>query len=145
MPTVATVLSDEDQLAYTFKFWELLLVQVPLALTCNVDPGASSALAGVTASLFRVAEPTVSPVVPVALALAKLKEALTWAVPTTTPLITPGLLPGVPNAATAPLSELHVTEGVMSCVEESLNTPVAVNAWCQPIGIVWLTGVTVMD
>jgi len=64
------------------------------------------------------------------------------AVPCLTPATTPLLEPTV---ATNLLSELHVTELLMSCEEESVNVPVAVKVWCQPIGIVCLTGVTVMD
>ena len=49
-------------------FCELPLLHVPVALICRVAPGASNALVGVTAIEVSVAEFTVSPVVPVALA-----------------------------------------------------------------------------
>src|SRR3954447_10951881 len=64
--------------------------------------------------------------------------AVPWLTPETTPLLEP-------TVATDLLSELHVTELLMSCEEESVNIPVAVKVWCQPIGIVCLTGVRVMD
>jgi hypothetical protein len=67
MPTVAIWVSDEDQLVKTLMFCELLSVQVPFALICNVEPGASSALIGLTAMDLSVAELTISAVLPVAL------------------------------------------------------------------------------
>jgi hypothetical protein len=94
---------------------------------------------------LRVAELTVIAVLPVLVTPAKLKDAVTLAVPCVTPSKAPMLLPGAPNWPTAELSELHVTEVLISWLEESLNVPVAENCWCHPIGIVWLTGVTVMD
>jgi len=67
MATVAIWVSDEDQVVKTLMFCEVLSVQVPLALICNVDPGASNALVGFTAIDLSVAELTVSAVVPVLL------------------------------------------------------------------------------
>ena len=63
---------------------------------------------------LRVAELTVIGVLPLWVTPAKLKDALTLAVPWVTPSNTPMLLPGAPNWATAELSELHVTEVLMS-------------------------------
>lgn len=137
-PTVATLVSNEDQVAYTFTFCVLPSVHFPLALKGIFEPGARIGF-GLLVEIeieLRVAELTVNGVVPVALAPPKLKEALAWAVPAMMPLITPMLLPGAPNCATAELSELHVTEVLISWLEESLNFPVAENCWCQPIGIV---------
>lgn len=83
-----------------------------------VEPGARSGFvlpAGAEIEIdWRVAELTISEVVLVALELAKLKEAVTLAVPWLTPSATPMLLPGAPNFATAELSEVHVTEVLMS-------------------------------
>ena len=73
---------------------------------------------------LRVAEFTDSDVVPVALALPKLKLALMFAVPM---LIAVAAPEDAPMVATEVLSELHLVVLVMSCEEESLNTPVAVN------------------
>jgi hypothetical protein len=112
-----------------------------------IDPGARIGLvllAEIEIEL-RVAELTVNGVLPVALAPPKLKDAVTCAVPWLTPNMTPTLLPGAPNFATGELSELHVTDVLMSWVDASLNVPVAENCWCQAMGIVWFTGVTVMD
>ena len=147
IPTVAILVSDEDQVAYTFTFWVLPSVHFPLALKERVDPGAriGFGLLVDTEIELRVAELTVNEVLPVALAPAKLKEAATLVVPCLFPKITPVLLPRLPKLATVGVAALHETEVVISWVEESLNFPVAVNCWCQPIGIVWLTGVTVMD
>ena len=107
VPTVATLVSEEDQVAYTFTFCELPSVQVPFALTCAVAPGAISAAVEVSAILFSVAELTVKPVFPVWLAPAKLNDALTLAGPCLTPTAMPVLLPVDPKAATAELSELQ--------------------------------------
>lgn len=147
IPTVATLVSDEDQVAYTFTFCVLPSLHFPLALKGRVAPGARIAL-GLLAEIaieLRVAELTDTGVFPVFVTPAKLKEAVTLAVPWTTPSKTPMLLPGAPNWATPELSEVQVAEVVMSWVEESVNAPVAENCWCHPVGIVWLTGVTVMD
>ena len=146
-PTVATLVSDEDQVAYTFTFCVLPSLHFPLALKDIVAPGARMGfgLLVETAIELRVAALTATGVLPVRVTPAKLKDAVTLAVPWVTPSSTPMLLPGALNLATAELSELHVTEVVTSWVEESLNVPVAENCWCQPIGIVWFTGVTVMD
>src|SRR4051812_48477751 len=145
-PTEAMRGSDEDQVAYTFTFWVLPSVHFPLALKERAAPGAriGFGLLVDTEIELRVAELTVKDVLPVALAPPKLKEAVAWAVPFVRPSIIPPLLPGVPKSATGLLSEAHETEVVMSWLEESLNVPVAENCWCQPIGIVWLTGVTVI-
>ena len=114
MLTVATLLFDEDQAAYTFTFCEFPLLHVPLALNWKIDPGARGELEVFTEIELRVAELTVRPLVPVALAPAKLKLALILAVPGTSPFTTPVLLPEVPNAATEELAELHCTEVLMS-------------------------------
>jgi hypothetical protein len=51
----------------------------------------------------------------------------------------------LPTEATDGVSDVHVTLAVISCVEESLNTPTAVKFSCQPIGIVEPYGATVID
>jgi hypothetical protein len=117
-------------------FCELPLVHVPLALTCRVDPGASSALVGLIEIELRLALLTVNLVLSVLLVPPKLNNAVMFAEPVATPFTTPALLPGVPNAAIFKLSELQVTEALMSWLVPSLNLPVAVNPWCQPMAIV---------
>jgi hypothetical protein len=63
---------------------------------------------------LRVAELTVIGVLPVRVTPAKLKDAVTLAVPWLTPNNTPMLLPAAPNWPTAELSEVHVTEVLTS-------------------------------
>lgn len=117
-----------------------------MALKDKVAPGARIGLGlGVESEIeLRVAELTFTRTVLEAVAPAKEKVAVTLALPWLTPSNTPTLLPGAPNLATRRLSELHPTDVLISWVEPSLNVPTAENCWCQPIGIVWLTGVTVM-
>jgi len=125
----------------------LLSVHTPLALKGRAAPGAriELGLLAETEIELRVAELTVKDVLPVALAPAKLNKAVTLVVPCLIPSMMPMLLPGVPKFATVGVAALHVTEVLISWVEESLKVPVAENCWCQPIGMVWLTGVTVTD
>src|SRR5215467_6663895 len=123
-------------------FWELPSLQVPFALNCKVDPGARSELLGVTEIELSVAELTVSGVIPVAVEPAKLKVALMLALPWPEPNATP-VVEFIDT--TEELSELQVTELLMSWVEESLKRAVAVKIWCQPTGMVWFTGVTVTE
>lgn len=105
-------MSDEDQVEYTFTFCVLPSVHSPLALKGRVAPGARIAfvLLAETEIELRVAELTAKEVVFVTL----LKAAVTFAVPWLTPRTIPMLLPGVPNSATPELSELHVTDVLMS-------------------------------
>jgi len=103
---------------------ELPSLHVPLALICRFEPGASRLLEGFMEMELRVAEFTDSEAVPAALAPAKLKLALIFAVPILSPVAAPE---DAPTVATEVLSELHLAVLVISCEEESLNTPVAVN------------------
>ena len=55
-------------------------------------------------------------------------------------------LPGeFPTVATAGLFELQLTVLVMSCAEESSNTPVALKFACAEVGMVTFCGVTEME
>src|ERR1700722_8447043 len=102
IPTVATLLSDDDQVAYTFTFCVLPSVHFPLALKGIVDPGAriGFVLAVEMEIELRVAELTFTGFVPAAVTPAKAKVAVTLALPWLTPNNTPMLLPGAPNLAT---------------------------------------------
>jgi hypothetical protein len=101
---------------------------------------------GATAKDFRVAELTVKGAEPVALAPAKLNVALIVVVPEPAPTARPALLPELLTVATPVLLDCQDwTLEVMSCVEESLKTPVALKVWCPPIGIVRGDGVTTRD
>jgi hypothetical protein len=133
---------DEDQVAKEYKFCERWSVHKPFALICKVEPGASSVLVEAELKVIELSVPelTVKAVVPVALAPAKLKAALILAFPCWLANATPP----PPIGAAVVLSDVHCTELLMSCVLPSLKVPVAVNRWCHPKGIVWLTGVMVM-
>jgi hypothetical protein len=121
-------------------------LEVPVALYCRVEAGASNELLGATARDFRVAELTVKDAEPVALAPAKLNVAVIVVVPEAAPTARPALLPELLMVATPVLLDCQDwTLEVMSCVEESLKTPVALKVWCPPIGIVRGEGVTTTD
>lgn len=82
-PTVATLVSEEDQVAYTFTFCTLPSLHFPFALKGMLDPGANigSGLAVDTVIEVSVAELTVTGVLPLWLTDAKLKVALALALP----------------------------------------------------------------
>jgi len=129
--------SEVDQVTNVFMSCVLPSENVPVARNSWLEAGAISALDGVMASDARVAELTVSTVVPAWLVLPKLKVAFIFVVPALTPTAVGAVLAIV---AIAVLLELHTTDLVMSWVEESLNTPVAVKLWAAPIGIFGLLG-----
>ena len=71
-----------------------------------------------------------------------MNRALIFAVPVITAL---AIADEPPIVATATLSEDHVAELLMSWVDESLNTPVAVYWICHPIGTSWAAGVILIE
>lgn len=80
-------------------------LNVPVAEYPSVDPGASKAVAGLTAIELSVTELTFNGADPD----TPLNVALTFAVPAATAVITPPLA----AVATATLSDAHVTSDVM--------------------------------
>jgi hypothetical protein len=113
-----------------------LSLNVPVAVNCCVAPLVIEGFAGVTAIDTSVAGFTVSTVEPVMLPeVAEIVE-----VPTPTAVAKPVTLivatPGVAEAHTALLS---------TCVELSLNVPVAVNCRVAPLGIDGFAGVAAID
>jgi hypothetical protein len=132
---VATVAVADAHTALLSTCVELSL-NVPVAVNCCVAPLGIDGFAGVTAIDTSVAGVTVSSVAPVMLPLvAEIVE-----VPTPTAVASPVALmvatPGVAEAHTALLS---------TCVELSLNVPVAVNCCVAPLGIDGFAGVTAID
>ena len=123
--TVATLVFDEDQLMKGLRYCVVPSVKVPTALYCNPEAGASTADAGVNAIELRVAVLTVSAAVPVAVAPAKVNVALTVTGPGAMPVARPKLPELLPTVAADGALEVHETTVEMSCVEESLNNPVA--------------------
>ena len=118
------------------SFVELSL-NVPVAVNCCVFPAATDGFAGVTAIDDSVAAVTVNVVEPTTAPLV----ALIVDVPTFTAVAKPVTLivafAGVPDA--------HVTLFVMSCVELSLNVPVAVNCCVFPAATDGFAGVTAIE
>ena len=90
-----------------------------MAVNNNVDAGAITADAGVTAMDSRVAELTVKSADPD----TPPKLAPMFAVPEATAVTKPM----GPTVATAVLSDAQVASRLRTCVLESLNVPVAVN------------------
>src|SRR5216684_3063353 len=132
---VATVAVPDAHTALLSTCVELSL-NVPVAVNCCVAPLVIEGFAGVTAIDTSVAGVTVSSVAPVMLpTVAEIVE-----VPTPTVVATPVLLivatVAVPDAHTALLS---------TCVELSLNVPVAVNCCVAPLVIEGFAGVTAID
>ena len=134
---VATVVSDELQVTEPVKFCVELSLNVPVAVNCCVLPAGIDGFAGVTAIDDSVAAVTVNVVEPTTAPLV----ALIVDVPTFTAVANPAALivafAGVPDA--------HVTLPVRSCVELSLNVPVAVNCCVFPAANDGFAGVTAID
>jgi len=131
---------EEDQVHKAFTFSLLPSVNVAIAVYSIPEAGAISAVAGLNAIEASVAELTVSRVVPVALAPAKLNFALMLVVPALTPTVKPPFPRLLTTVATAVLLELQATCPVRSWLEESLNTPVAEKRSAPPLGKVTLAG-----
>ena len=96
---------------------------MPVAVNCWVVPFAMLGSAGVTsietsvaAVTVRLVEPEIAPDV-----------AVIVVVPTALPLASPSEPTAFEIVATPSSEDDHVTESVRSCVEVSVNVPVAVN------------------
>ena len=119
LPTDATPVLDELQVAEAVKSCVVLSENVPVAANCVVVPLAMLGLDGVTVMDTSVAGFTVSEVDPVMLP----DVAVTVVDPTATEVAKPE----VPIVATPVLDELQVACAVKSCVVLSENMPVAAN------------------
>lgn len=139
--TVATWLLEVDQVTYGLRGSLEPSVKVPIALNWTADPGAIKALEGCNASALSVAGSMVSGTVPVAVAPFAENVALMLVFPALTPTAVPKLPSVDPTVAMFGLLESQPTLAVISAVEESSNTPVAVKCACPPIGIVAVDGV----
>ena len=133
---VATLGLDDAQVTYGLKYCVLPSVKVPTALYCSPEAGANTAEAGVNRMDASVAVLTVSEAVPVALAPAAVKLALTVTAPEAIPVASPKLPDVFPTVAVPGALELHPTTVEISCDDESLNVPVAWKMACPPIGMV---------
>lgn len=124
--TVATLVSEELQVTPEVRDCLLPSLNVPVAANCNDEPGVTSPEVGLNVIFDNVAPLTVSCADPVADAPAKLKPALIVAVPEFSPVAVPNVPDELPTVATAVFVELQAQLMLMSCVEESSKTPVAV-------------------
>jgi hypothetical protein len=132
---VATVPVPDAHTALVSTCVELSL-NVPVAVNCCVAPLVIEGFAGVTAIDTSVAGFTVSSVEPLMLPLvAEIVE-----VPAPTAVAKPVTL----IVATVPVPDAH-TALVSTCVELSLNVPVAVNCCVAPLVIEGIAGVTAID
>ena len=112
-------------------------LKVPKAISFNEVWTAMRGLLGTmaietsfTLETVRAVEPLIEP-----------RTAVMVLVPAATLVACPLLL----IVATLGFEELHRTDAMMSCVELSLNVPVAVNCFVLPMGIVELLGVTAIE
>ena len=103
-----------------------------------MNPASNDGLAGVTAMETRVGAVTVNVVLPETAP----KVAVMVLVPAATVVARP-----VPAAivALAGVPEVQVTEAVKSCVDASVNVPIAVNCRVRPAAVDGLAGVTAME
>jgi hypothetical protein len=138
---VAVVGVSEDHVAVLVRFCVLPSLNVPVAVNCCVVPNAIDGVAGVTANDTSTAAVTVSVVDP----LTPPTLAVMFALPTPTPLATPGVGPPVVIVLTPGVSELHSTVLVMFCVLPSVYVPVAVKACVVPSEMTGTAGVTAIE
>src|SRR6266478_5496450 len=133
---VADVLSDDAHVAEFVRFCVLLSLYIPVAVNCRLLPTATIAGFGVTAIDTSVAGVTVSSVEPVMFPLVA--EIADVPVPTVV------ARPVMPIVATPGVAEAHVTLA-STCVELSLNVPVAVNCCESPLAVDGFVGLTLID
>ena len=137
LSTEATDVLDELQVTDVVISWVVPSENVPVAVSCWVDPADRLGLAGVTAMEDRAPVLTVRVVLPDIVP----EVAVIVAVPAETAVARPLLL----TVAIDVLDELQVTDTLISWVVPSENVPVAENCWVTPLGMVGLAGVTAME
>ena len=139
---VAAAVLDEPHVKVVVMFWVELSENVPMAVNCCVVPMAALLPAGVTAIDVKVAAVTVN-CVAVALILPWLATILD--VPATSAVAQPREPDILLIVVTAGVAEAQVTELVRSCVEPSVNVPVATNCWVIPAATLGFAGVIASD
>lgn len=133
--------SEELQVTDEVMSWVEWSVKVPVALNCTVVPVASVGFLGVTSIDASAAAVTVRDVEPEMLP----EVAVTLVVPAESDCARPLDEASLLMEATASSDRLHVTDPVMSWVELSENTPVALNCWTVPSAILEFAGLTSRD
>ena len=135
--TVATAVFDEVQVTEMVISWVVPSENVPVAVNCWVAPTDRLGLDGVTAMDDRVAEFTVTVVLP--------EIVPEVAVMVVTPVVRAVARPLLLTVAIVVSEELQVTCVVISWVVPSAYVPVAVNCWVAPPGMFGLAGVTARE
>jgi hypothetical protein len=139
--TVATAVLEEDQVTWSVRSWVELSVKTPVAVNCCVNPLAMLGIAGDTSMDASVASVTVKFVLPFTPPFV----AVTVVLPMPAAVARPFELASLLTVATASSDEAQVTCPVMSWVELSVKTPVAVNCVLVPAAAVGTLGVTSID
>jgi hypothetical protein len=137
----ATVVFDELQDAVVVRIWVELLEYVPVAVNCWVVPLTMLEVAGVTAMDTRVAEVTVSAVVPTTLPDVAVIVDEPAATDVANPLEPAALLMAAIDVA----DDFQVTDVVRFCVVLSEYVPVAVNCLDVPSAMLVLIGETTIE
>ena len=139
--TVATATLDDAQVAWVVRSCVELSENTPVATNCWFDVFAMLAAAGDTSIDTSLAGVTDIVVLPVTPPLAAAIEV----VPTPTAVANPMEPAASLTVATVTFDDAQATWVVMSCVELSENTPVAVNCRVNPFATTAAGGVTSID
>ena len=133
----ATVMSDEAHITCAVRSCVVLSLNVPIAVNCWVRPRGTLGLVGVTAIDSSTAAVTVSSVEPVTVP--------SDAVIMDTPALLVWTRPVASTVAVVVEPDAQVTCAVRSCVELSVNVPVAVSWSVRPSATLGVVGVIAID
>ena len=138
---VATPSADDDQITDVVRSWVVASVKTPVAVNSCVVPFAMLGSGGVTSMESRVADVTVSVVVPVSAP----KAAVIVVEPTATALARPWEPMAFEIVAIPGSEDDHVADAVRSWVVESVKSPVAVNCCVVPFAMDGAGGSTAIE
>jgi len=141
LSTIATVTSDDVHTTCGVMVSLLPSLKCPTALNCCESPRATVGVAGVSMIEVRVAPVIVACAAPT----TPLSTAPIVAVPGVRPIAPPKLPGTLLMIPTATDDDVHVTDGVRSCVVPSCSVPVAVKRKKVPAATVSVPGVIAMD
>jgi hypothetical protein len=134
---VAVAGLDELQVTWVVISWVVPSENVPVTVSCCVDPTAMVGLAGVTVMEDKVPEVTVRVVFPETVP----KAAVMVAVPAARAVAKPLLSTVIIEVS----DELQLTSLLISPLGPTANVPVAINCWVAPTDMIGLPGVTAME
>ncbi len=137
----ATVGAEEIQSTDDVKSWIDVSEKVPIAINCCVLPRGMAVFVGVIVNDVRIAGVTVSVADVETTELYVAKMAV---VPVLTEVTSP-FVPDVLNVATVLTEDIHVTQGVRSCLALFTSVPEAVNCCVVPLAMLALAGLTTID